>query len=114
MRIKTNYKRNKYQIAVHTELVDQLIGMIGITYKGPLPKNGKYFHNQFKFRRTDYNGYYGLDIYIVDNSMYEYDDTLEVLHLHPEDILWAILNINTINKYISDAINHYNQVTGSV
>lgn len=106
----------------YVQLEKQLIGALDIELLGySFRKNlNTYFYSMHYNRNV--NG--GIDIYIFDRYLYErkfeidpktdrlipdpdYETYGELYHLHPEDLLWFILNWNKEIKRIKKRINEY-------
>lgn len=106
------WKKNKqYYLSYKASqemLVDQLVGVLEIEV-------GNYIYKAYKdelyINKGDYGNEYGLDIYIKSPDLEDYCDADDrmLLHLHPEDILYAILNHIEISKDMIDTYNKYKE-----
>ena len=89
-------------------LVDQLVGVLEIEVGNYIYKVSK---DELYINKGNYGDKYGLYIYIKSPDLKDYDDADDrmLLHLHPEDILYAILNHTEISKNMIDTYNKYKE-----
>ena len=120
---KDFYARQKERMGdAYAQLEKQLIGALDIELLGYLFKKGMSTYIYSIHYNRNLNG--GIDIYIFDRHLYErkfeidpktdrltpdpdYETYGELYHLHPEDLLWFILNWNKEIKRIKKRINEY-------
>ena len=95
-------KKEEIKNIVHNELVEQLAEALEIEL-------WKYAHDVYGWNVrkdiTSYGGYCGVDIYAVHDDI---DMEIELIHLHPEDILHCILtfdkSIERAKEYLDDSL----------
>lgn len=103
IRLWLNNRKNRFQNAVHNELLYQVKGMItGLI--------DDYLYLNKICLEWDFEDSNGIDAYIKDDfygdeSIYVYICSLA--HLHPDDLLWYILNQEEYNKKIIKNIDEY-------
>ena len=104
IRLWLNNRKNRFQDAVHNELLYQVKGLITGVIDDYLCPKGLCAIN-WEFEDND-----EIDAYIIDKSFEEngkYEDICSLAHLHSDDLLWYIINQEEYNKKIIKRIENY-------
>ena len=104
IRLWLNNRKNRFQDAVHDELLYQVKGLITTLIDNYLYSKELY-NIRWEFEDVD-----EIDAYIIDKNFEEdgkYEDICSLAHLHSDNLLWYILNQEEYNKRIIKNIDDY-------